>query len=785
MSIFNGLSVRWKIYSIAIVSILGFGSYLSFNIYVNTQNAALLANIRDAYFPILEKASNNAVRLDRISEMLNTAVLTGEEEYVEQANETAAEMNAVFQEIVKLETNQKEEVSSIIKIFNDYYKISSEISREMANGTADFSLIGQRVEIKEAQLATLREKLTAFIEYAHLNFTGDIKSANNNAEQLLNIGLIIGAINILILTTAVYAIARIILTNINAVSESLNDIAQGGGDFTKQITVSSKDEIGKLATSFNALLENLKEKTNDLISMMQNMHQGLFTICRDETIHPEYASYIEKIFETKEISGKQYSKLLFEKGALGSDTLNQINACINNTLGSDAMMWDFNRHILPNEYKITFPGEVGQTTEKILEIDWDPIVADDEIDKIMVTVRDVTELRAMQAEAEAQREELEIIGQILQVSTQEFDKFIQNTNTLLDKNRQLIISTNSKSARVIADLFVNMHTIKGNVRTYGFDKITDTVHDAETSYDRLRKDEAALWEPQLLLEELDSVSDKINRYKLLREEKLKFENTEDQVIEADLAVTQNNYDKLLQACQQLETSLQDAELPIRESMSEILSKIQSIGTESIASVLSRLIKSLPSIAAQLDKEPPDISLDIDSIRIQKRYSTMLADVFTHLLRNSLDHGIESAEARAAIGKEPVGTIEILAKVFETHACLVVKDDGRGLALQKLLEKSDSDNAKSASPEEVAELLFSSGISTADKVTELSGRGVGMDAVRSYLREQGADINVVLLGQPKITDEFAPFELHITLPKTMYVSVLHGSNATENPQAKAG
>src|SRR5690606_33524417 len=105
-----------------------------------------------------------------------------------------------------------------------------------------------------------------------------------------------------------------------------------------------------------------------------------------------------------------------------------------------------------------------------------------------------------------------IIGQLLPVTQEKFSDFLDGTRRFLLENRQLISRTTAKDQEVIALLFRNMHTIKGNARTYGFIHLTNLVHEAEQSYDQLRKSADAVWEPAALLEALDQVEAMTEEY---------------------------------------------------------------------------------------------------------------------------------------------------------------------------------------------------------------------------------------------------------------------------------
>ena len=747
MKIFSGISVRWKIYFIAIVSIIGFGGYLAFNVWINTQNTDLLTNVRDTYFPILEKSTSNGVRLERMSELFNTAVLTGELEYLTSAETTADTMRADFNEILALEPIKKKNIIDIQKNFDNYFDAAKAIAEEMATGEADFSTIGARVNNKEAYLELLVTQLETFRAYSHSNFSGNINKANHNSELMLTSGFVIWVSSILVLTLTVYTIARIILDSIISVSKSLHHIAQSG-DVAQNIPVTSNDEIGRLTQSFNELMDKLRERTNDLMSMMQNMHQGLFTITEHETIHKEYSSYIEKIFSTQDVAEQPYSKLLFSKANIGSDQMDQINTAVSSLLGADEMMFDFNEHLLIKEYVIQQEGVQAQ----IIELDWDPIVADGSISKIMVTVRDVTELRAMQAEAEEQKRELEIVGQIIRLAPAKFSSFMTNAQSLLEKNESIIKSTNEKNTAAIASLFVNMHTIKGNSRSYQFAAITDVVHEAETTYDQLRKDPAQTWDQQQLLDELASVRKAVDAYQQIRNEKLATNNT-NEIPEDSVVMSQHDYQTLLQQSN-------------NNNISAVTHLLKKLDTVTIEDALSDLLNSLPSVAAQLDKPAPKLDLQLRGLLLHRGHKELINNVFTHLLRNAIDHGIEPPDERLANKKSTVGTIHLHVDQHAENNTLLLWDDGRGLNLKQLREKAIAaghlDKTCIDSAAEIANCLFMSGVSTAEQVTAISGRGVGMDAVRTYLQSAGCNIEILLHDSALPTDDFAPFKLKVIL-----------------------
>lgn len=180
---------------------------------------------------------------------------------------------------------------------------------------------------------------------------------------------------------------------------------------------------------------------------------------------------------------------MFKRSTLSSDVIDAASTAVASIVGEDAMMYEFNSHLLVTELTLEFPDKPN----KLIELDWDPIIDDQDDHQLMVTVRDVTALKALQAEAEGQKQELMIIGEILSVDADKFSDFIEGLASFVDKCRTIIEQTEQKDLGKLAELFRNIHTVKGNARTYGLKHITDTVHRIENTYDQLRKNEDMQW----------------------------------------------------------------------------------------------------------------------------------------------------------------------------------------------------------------------------------------------------------------------------------------------------
>ena len=506
----------------------------------------------------------------------------------------------------------------------------------------------------------------------------------------------------------------------------------------------------------------LRQKTNDVNSMLQNMRQGIFTIVRGGIIHPEYSNFLSEIFETKQIANHSVFPFLFHRSDVGGDLLNQLEATVDSMIGEDAMNFEFNAHLLVHEYTKYFDDD----KIKILELDWNPVLnADGQIDKLMVTARDVTELKALQRETEKQKAELDIIGQILSVSKDKLLEFIQTSKAFLDENEKLIEVTQTNDGSVVATLFRNMHTIKGNARTYGFSYVTDAVHMAESAYSELLRDPQTPWEPALLLEQLNSARACVAHYETVFKGKLEGFSSGNAPAGMDFSVLDN----IAQAVDGVDELT--AVSALKKSLSLVRDAINAANSEGLTDVLRGILDGVPGIAKQLFKEVPEIIIHDQAVRIKREVAPMLRNVFMHIFRNSMDHGLEATPHRIAAGKPQNGTIQLDVIRGNEDVAFVFNDDGRGLALQAIREKALADGKlaehQPVTDEDIAELIFIPGLSTAAEITQVSGRGVGMDAVRKFLNKYEGDIKLIFTGETSPTGH-RPFKMHITLPSKFVV-----------------
>ena len=179
---------------------------------------------------------------------------------------------------------------------------------------------------------------------------------------------------------------------------------------------------------------------------------------------------------------------------------------------------------------------------------------------------------------------------------------------------------------------------------------------------------------------------------------------------------------------------------------EMQDSIMSIRMVAMESIYSKFPKVVRDISKKLSKKV-EFRHDGDSVEIDKAMIEGLTDPLMHIIRNSLDHGLEIPEDRRTAGKNETGIIEIAAEQANGQMIITIRDDGKGIEAEKVALKSldngliDENQYNQMSINDKAMLVFGAGVSTAQEVTEISGRGVGMDVVKTNIQKLGGVIKL--------------------------------------------
>lgn len=356
----------------------------------------------------------------------------------------------------------------------------------------------------------------------------------------------------------------------------------------------------------------------------------------------------------------------------------------------------------------------------------------------------------------------------------------------------ITLQSNPEDKRVLEDLLREAHTIKGAARMVGFSKTGEVAHKLETLFKKLSEgsidvnkavrvafmavdyiknviesgetDEKEVLEilenPDKFVEDIKSPAVEIQKtfeiedvWKFIPVEYNQIEKLSQRLEDMYMRVMGlSSYRTLLKPESEgrkigriIEKMLNEIEF-LRKNLHQLTLEISDLRLVPVSKVFDSLTRPIYEMATSLGKKVK-VNLKATDIKIDKRILDALTDSFIHLIRNALDHGIEPPEERMKKNKPEYGTLYLSAFEREGKVVIQIEDDGRGIDVDKVVKKAveqgiiDEETAKKLSFQEKLNLIFIQGFSTKEAVTDFSGRGVGMDVVRSKVEEIGGEVVV--------------------------------------------
>jgi two-component sensor histidine kinase len=505
----------------------------------------------------------------------------------------------------------------------------------------------------------------------------------------------------------------------------------------------------------NASLEiKVQERTAEINALLQHIPQGVLSIGAHGLVEPNFSAHLPDILGHKQITQRSFKDLFLDHCDLSSDLRDQCWQTIQASIHESALNFDMNADKFPQEAWYVY-----QEQRKLVKLTWNAeLDAQDNVRRMLVTMLDISLEHEARQELEEKNKDLTIIRELIDAGVKKCMQFFATARQLLEENQRFLVSgeLNIDSIKI---LFVNMHTVKGAARTLQFKELSASLHDCEAAYAAIIKHGAPIVAAKLRLD-LHQLSHVFERYVQVNTSVLG--RSEDySKIPIDREFLEHHYQLL---------NILDQKVGLASEIKDVIHRNKDKLTHwifmSLSTVMNDVLQQSEKIARDLQKEVPRIESNVADVLINHRQEMTLKNSFIHILRNALDHGIESAAERQAKGKDPRGMIHINA--YEDASCITIEvwDDGRGLPLGLLREKAESSGLlkPGAGLNEVAETIFLQGMSTAKSLSQVSGRGVGMDAVKRFFEAENGSIQV-LLGEPKdATNRYYGFKFRITLPR---------------------
>lgn len=500
------------------------------------------------------------------------------------------------------------------------------------------------------------------------------------------------------------------------------------------------------------LQQEVTRQTRDIRALMTNVPQGIFQVRPDLTIDPTYSLHLEQILGEKDLAGRVFHEVMFQRGNLDKATIQNICEILRTCFGEPILVWDFNSGGLPREF--TYQDHEGHP--ETLEIDWHPVTDHEKIEAVLVTIRNVSDLRQLQNEAAEKQTDLALLGELMNCRRNSLAVFFAEFKQNLTLDQWTPSGKESVPESSLKNLMLQLHTLKGAARALGFHQLTSLVHEVESI---LSKNHSGM-DMTMLHHQVKRILSSVQRYESLNR-KLSPGNEQQSI----LTLTADLENILLDIYQLDEAVASHFEATWQRFRQTAHPYLYIDRDEAFAQIL----QPLGQFARELGKPEPKVILDGPSLWMSRKAIRVLEKVFRHILTNALDHGIENSEERRKAGKEPYGTIRVEFRPQSERLVLSIHDDGRGLDLaalsQKVLNRGLLKLADLQDEARLLDCLFAEGFSTAERLTAQSGRGVGMAAVRYLLESEGAHIYMKL--EPRLLAKHPALHYILDLPPSFY------------------
>ncbi len=448
----------------------------------------------------------------------------------------------------------------------------------------------------------------------------------------------------------------------------------------------------KLARVF-ARQQAVVDATNrDMRLLLENVEQGFLTLDASGRVTGERSAPVDRWLGA------------VSPGEPFSDALGRVDASAGTWFG---LGWEgVTEDVLPLEVVVDqLPNRVV-LGERTLRITYKPILRGTALDRMLVVVTDVTAIVEQERAEALQREVLTVLDAVIR-DRNGFLEFVTEAEGLVE---QITAGDAGDDLLVVRRV---VHTLKGNFGIYGLASLVDYCHRLEA---RMLQDE-----------DLPTASERAELRDRWRAFTAKVQPLLARRDAGIIEITEAERRVLLESIR--------AMTPHRD-----LGRMVAEWTfESMEKRLARIGAHVQALARRLGKGAVRVDVVHHNLRLpMERWAPFWA-AFTHVVRNAVDHGIETEDERAAAGKLAPATVTLTSRVEGEYLEIELRDDGRGIDFDRVREKAKRLGLPCATREDLVEALFHDGFSTRDEVTDTSGRGVGLSAVRNAARELGGDV----------------------------------------------
>ena len=439
--------------------------------------------------------------------------------------------------------------------------------------------------------------------------------------------------------------------------------------------------------------EELHGVNRDMRLVLDNVDQGLATLNRDGTLSSERSAMLERW-----LGPYQPGKPLYDY--------------IAETASADAAAWvrvawdSLVENVFPLEVSLEQMPKRLSAGGRTFTLEFKPILAGGHWDKMLFIMTDITAQLERERAQQAQKDQLRAFEQIMR-DRRAFLEFFAEASAIVER-------LGDPTFNDMAEVRMLVHTLKGNCAQSGVAGLALYCHDLETELQQTG--ESLSEEQRVALSELWGAFAR-------SVEVVAGRGAEREIIEIPARDLRSTLERVRGGAELL----------------EIVDRIRAWEFEPTERRLHRIGEQARAIAVRLGKGTLDVEIEHNDVRLASETWAPFWSSFTHAVRNAIDHGVESRDDRLAAGKCAEGRIGLATRIRGAELTVEISDDGRGVDWPRVAEKARAAGLPCATPADLHEALFHVGLSTTATVSDTSGRGVGLAAIRATCAKMGGRI----------------------------------------------
>jgi signal transduction histidine kinase/HAMP domain-containing protein len=458
-----------------------------------------------------------------------------------------------------------------------------------------------------------------------------------------------------------------------------------------------EDKNQKLTVMNDQLEVKVQERTATIKMILDHVKTGFLLIDRDFVVQEGYTRSCETLLDSTQIKARKLSSVLNLTGEEEKHFTLSLLQVFDDEMPESVTLGQIPRNFVIGDRTISLEGSTIRD-------------AAGRISKILFTLVDVTLLKSIELENQINRSIVNIMQNM-----NSFRDFIQDSRDRLKNCYSAIESGNMVVLRR------DLHTLKGNSAAFGIRQVAELIHSTED------KEKIV---PEYLSGIEESLREFLDRhYSLL---KVKFDSENRRLVSID-EHSLNEMERVIQGL--------DHQEALKDYVTQWLVEMRKDTVESMLGPISNYVHKL-AMQRGIDL---DFIIEGGEIRMGRDEAADIFQNLVHLFRNAIDHGLEPSFERGS--KPERARLALTIRTDAEHYLIEVNDDGRGIDPKRVLAKAQQlgiiteDAAARLAPDETLQLIFHDGLSTAETVTDISGRGVGMKAVKDAIESVGGEIHI--------------------------------------------